>query len=454
MSKTALSHLPTEVGIRIFKIVLYPEGQFSFTEFVGARWLVCRSSSQWLRIVKAYPAFWTHIRIDLETSAEVVETYLDRAGTMPINLCLDFHSIDNYFEAHREVQTVQQLVDERMTIVQKMSHRVQLIILETEDRELYDCMQDALCMLHAPILRDLMIRFTHIPSQWDYGALNRPGWSASNLPAMERVHLYGTLFPFPFASPQYATLKELRIFEVPKERPISFTDFQNIITESPNLEELTLWGIYCTEVQSRPITSTSIHTLRIRFGPGTSFASLVSNFDFPALRNVEAEIAHQNDIDSAVLCAQLWTRVTRLKIRDNGRDMHGIPALFDLFRSVTHLDATECEGSMLSELTRYSDFHIQNGRTTVFGELQSFMVAHAAGREVLQFCLRHGAKERSDGHDLKLKEVVMVHVGEPHGAHATSVEWMKVHIQKFILRTVEYKPRESVETEVARVIAS
>ncbi|KAJ7038554.1 hypothetical protein C8F04DRAFT_1255832 [Mycena alexandri] len=444
MSSTAISHFPVEIGIQIFNNILYPDGSFSYSKFIRARWLVCRSSSEWMRAVNAYPKFWTHISIDLETPSELVDTYLNRAGSLPIKLCLDFHSIEQYFEVRRSVQTIQDLATERMVIIQPLMHRVEQILMETEDRTLHDCMQEALRGLHAPLLRDIIVRFTHTRTKWDYGALNSPSWTTGHLPALERVHLYRTLFPFPFAS---ATLRELRIYEVPHERAFNFADIRNIITGSPRLEELALWGIFCSEVQAGHILSTSIHTLRIKFNHA-SVSRLAANFDFPLLRTVHVEIAHPSDVVCAVRCSQLWKKVTHLKINDNGRDVYNLPLLFDSFYSVTHLDITECNGTLLSELTRHSGLNMSHETTTVFRELQSFKVAHATGRDVLQFCLRHGAKDLSDGHHMKLREVRMTIMV---ASHTECIEWMKEHIQSFRLYRMSNGMRVGADSEAARL---
>ncbi|KAJ7015748.1 hypothetical protein C8F04DRAFT_730694, partial [Mycena alexandri] len=248
MSSTAISHFPAEVGLRIFNNILYTDGKFSFAAFLRARWLVCRSSSEWMRVVQTYPKFWTHISIDLEISSELVDIYVDRAGILPIKLCLAFHSIDDYFEAHRNVQTVRDLATERMVIIQPLMHRVDRLLLQIEDRQLYDCMQEVFRGMQAPLLRDLIIRFEHTSTRWDYGAVNGPGWSTGHLPVLERVHLHNTLFPFPFTSAQSGTLRELCIYEVPGERTIEFEDIRNIITGSPRLEKLALWGVSCSKV--------------------------------------------------------------------------------------------------------------------------------------------------------------------------------------------------------------
>ncbi|KAJ7740544.1 hypothetical protein B0H16DRAFT_1464782 [Mycena metata] len=452
MARTSISHFPAEIGVRIFNEVFYCESSFSFSKFVRTRWTMRRASSEWMRIISGFPKFWTPIYMDLDTPAELIQTFVERAGGLNIKLCMDFHSVDNYFEAHRDVHTSQELVTERMSIVQLFIDRVDQIMVETEDRTVYDSVQDALRASYAPLLREVTIRFTHSPTRQDYGALNRPGWSAVQLPNVERIHLHGTLFPFPLASAQSHTLRELRIYNVPMERAFDCQVIGSVVMDSPRLEELALWGVHFSGETTEQVKSMSLHTLRLNFGD-PNVTRLAVKLDLPNLRTVHLLISHPTHVDRAVTCPQLWSGATHLKIDDNGRDVYNLPPLFEMFRSVTHLDITDCEGQLLHELIAYSGLHMSGETTTVFCQLQSLETAHATALEVLQFCMRHGANGSSDGSQMKLREVMMGIVGRPFGRveHARNIEWMRKHVRNFRVYKYSSKWGLSVEEKAAKL---
>ncbi|KAJ7156823.1 hypothetical protein C8R43DRAFT_1125405 [Mycena crocata] len=83
---------PVEITCHIFALVLGQKviHNFDHRSLYALRALLCSVCSSWFSVVISNPLFWSSIRVCDRMSLEAARTFLQRSGTVPLHVVLDF----------------------------------------------------------------------------------------------------------------------------------------------------------------------------------------------------------------------------------------------------------------------------------------------------------------------------------------------------------------------------
>ncbi|KAJ6497120.1 hypothetical protein C8R47DRAFT_1069171 [Mycena vitilis] len=424
---TAISRFPFEVGQHIFDIALFSDNRFSFAKFIKDRYIICRASSEWMRVLRACPEFWSQLYISTFTPAHLVETFVERAKRRSLRLCFAFHNMRSY-RAEYGIEAYDFVVARFRLVTPYMARTVKLFV-ETDDSETMAAV-DAFCQtLSAPVLREIVFRLTYCPPGAPPPVPSRPlvrSWLNGINPVLETLHVYQT----PFSSWTTGCLSAAKLTVA--------------ISGSPHLEELALYNIYLSTPITVNIVSKSLTTLRIG-GTGTT-RRIIAHLDLPKVTTLFIIVASNQDVQDARACSVLLGQITHLTVYDHGRDIEDFTDLYHHIATVAHLDFTRCSRERFKQLVRYSIENVNAARTTVLPLLANINLPLVDVRDIKSFCQLHGASDDSNGSDMALQKVI---AADRSGRRAQwdedILQWIKEHVTTFD-RDYSFR-REAVDYE-------
>ncbi|KAJ7698791.1 hypothetical protein B0H16DRAFT_1484346 [Mycena metata] len=425
-----MSHFPIEIGLNLFTVLLYGATQFNYTTFMRTRWVLCRASCEWMRIINGRPEFWRQIYVDLTTPVELITWFIIKAGMQTIDLCIAIEFLESY-ETHGGdgIQATAARIDTLRPLIQ----RARTLLLQVNDRRAFDVIQELLPTIIAPHLTEVVIRFEWSWQRWDYGVSNHGGWHGLNLLDLKRVHLDNTMFPFPFIPGNVLAIHELHLYNLQRDRALDASLLRSIIHMAPQLQSLAIVDVSVRNDNDRLIHSDSITKLHMEFSDGAESVLLAAKLRFPAAHDLTIRLSSNRDVDGMAKCEALLSGITNLAIHDDGRDTYSIGKFADKCTGVTHLNLAHAEAT----LALLSDFSVDNrraGRTTVFPALQSVILGGATAEQAVRFCKLHGIGLRAPTSRISLQSVTLVGQSAPRNYHGY-MDWLQENVGTFRIQS-------------------
>ncbi|KAJ7608635.1 hypothetical protein DFH06DRAFT_1346790 [Mycena polygramma] len=427
---TSISRFPLEVGQHVFDIVLFSDCKFSYSKFIKDRYIICRASSEWMRVLRACPEFWSQLYITTFTPEHLVETFVERAKQRSLRLCFAFYNMHSYrAEYGAEDNEVYDLVVDRFRLVAPYMARTVKLFVETDDSETMAVVEAVCQTLAAPALREAVFRLTYFPSgatpAQPYRPLVRSWFNGSNT-ALQTLHVYQ--MPFSSWTTGCSALRHLRLFNIGPA--LTVAEFSKAISGSPQLEELALYNIYLSTPISVNIASKSLRTLRVG-GTGTT-RRIIAHLDLPKVKSLFISIASNQDVGDARACSGLLGQITHLTVYDHGRDIEDFTDLYHHIVMVSHLDFTKCSRERFDQLVQYSTRNVDGVHTTVLPLLATITLPAVNALAIKRFCQLHGASNDSNRSDILLQKVIAAdRSGRRDQWDEDTFRWVGDHVTMF-----------------------
>ncbi|KAJ3478940.1 hypothetical protein NLI96_g9406 [Meripilus lineatus] len=299
-----MQYLPDELLATIFQVASRerstgPDWRYQSSKQLPVPMVISSVSRRWRHVALTTPGLWAHIRVPIWRPRNWPRFALERSGTHPIDVILDYRN--HQCPTADSIQTTLSLV---LPHVQRWNGFTLIadhgMILKAIGQQLAD--------LHCPTLRDLRFSLTGRGTQTDQH-VTIPRIFSGGAPHLTHVRVDSVALAW--SSPSLTGLTTLDLRWLWSDTKLSYDQFQILVLNSPGLTTLILRGCYVqlSPTNQYPIIQTpALRHLEIS---GDSVCGMLWLLDTPALQSLVLANVDEGEFRELGQSLQTTTRRSR-----------------------------------------------------------------------------------------------------------------------------------------------
>ena len=331
--------IPTEILILIFKQFCY--ASTSAEPSSTPQLHLAQICHHWRSVVLDLPTLWTKLAVSSRTPPHIVSTHLQRSQQLSLDVEVDLRHDATDMVTHERVLTT-------WNLLQTTAFRWHRLVLQIGPHVTSEISED-LRKLGTPLLQELRISSSSHVS----GLTTLLGGGAPSLKSLQLIGISATHFTLP--------LDQVTRLNLSSNSSMSFSAFHSLLSNMPNLKELTLrsrvveaWPVYPSEEDM--VILPSLTTLMLSDRRWPLFVPLLS-ISAPNLRTLSLHELVAHDLPEIEMESHLsnnFPSITNLLVKGNSSfiDDSCFSQLSRIFPTIEHFALAGVDEFFVQESAR------------------------------------------------------------------------------------------------------